>query len=71
VVGSERQLAARGDVLRAAVAEHKSALKRHRQQLRAAAAALAAWEAECRRRGIAVIRQPAGEGVIHGHQPRS
>lgn len=63
-------LAARGESLRAAVSDHKAAIRRHRDQLGVAKAALDAFEAECRQRGIAVTYQSAGAGALHGH-PRS
>jgi hypothetical protein len=63
-------LAARGQQLRATVAEHKAAIRRHREQLGAAKAALDRFEAECRQRGIAVTQVPiTGAGGIHGHRP--
>jgi hypothetical protein len=39
------------------IAEHKSVIRRRRADLGAAAAALVELEAECRRRGIALIVQ--------------
>lgn len=63
-------IVARGAVLRATVARHKAAIRQHREELGEAKAALDAFDAECRQRGIAVTHIPAGAGVIHGH-PRS
>jgi hypothetical protein len=51
------QLAAR----RRAIAEHKTAIRRHRDRLHQDAAALAALEAECRRRGIRFTVHHPGE----------
>lgn len=64
------EIAARADRLRAAVLRHKSAMRYHREQLGEAKAALDAFDAECRQRGITVTYVPAGAGVVHGH-PRS
>ena len=61
---------ARGAALRATVARHKAAIRQHREELGEAKAALDAFDAECRQRGIAVTHVPAGAGDIHGH-PRS
>ena len=61
------EIVARGSALRAAVARHKSAIRLHREELGVAKAALDAFEAECRQRGIAVTTVTAGAGVIHGH----
>ena len=66
---------ARWEDLRAAVTKHKSAIRHHRDHLGAAKAALDAFEAECRQRGIHLIVEPpaSGVGVIHGREfcPRS
>lgn len=63
---------ARGRALQADVARHKAAIRRHREELGVAKAALDAFDAECRQRGIAVTYVTAGAGVIHGHpRPRS
>jgi hypothetical protein len=59
---------------RARVAAHKLTIKTTRQELAAAAAELLELEAECKRRGLAVVnQQPAGVGANHGRQndPRS
>ncbi len=60
-------LIARGQQLRATVAEHKAAIRRHRELLGAAKAALDAHDGECRRRGISVTYVTTGAGGIHGH----
>lgn len=57
--------------LRAAVAQHKKAIRLHREYLARAAADLATLEHDCRRRGIDVIVVSAedtttGAGAIHG-----
>lgn len=58
--------------LEAEVRRHKTAIGHHRRQLHQAAAALAAFEADCRRRGIRIVkvpvtRSPIGEGsTSHG-----
>ncbi len=56
---------------RARVAAHKHTIKTTRQALAAAAAALLELEAECHRRGLAVVtQQPEGVGANHGRQNR-
>ncbi len=65
-------LVARVFRLRAAVAGHKSAIHRHRKDLRAAAAELEQIEAECQRRGISLVIVPStGTGDIHSHADRT
>jgi hypothetical protein len=61
------ELIHRIEQLRAAVRTHKTALGRHKRDLRIASEALAQLEAEGRRRGIRIIvtpvnPQPQGEG---------
>lgn len=60
--------------LQADVSAHKAAIRRHREQLSRAKAALVAFEEDLRRRGIALVLVPttqrSGEGDIHG-RPRS
>jgi hypothetical protein len=51
---------------RRAVIEHKTAIRRHREQLQHHATALAALEAECRRRGIGFHVATKGVGDLHG-----
>ena len=64
---------ARAEQLRAAVAHHKAQIRFHRSALQTTAAALAAFEADCQRRGIQIVRVPVtpddGVGAIHGHPP--
>lgn len=60
--------------VRARVAAHKRTIKHTRQELAAAAAELLELEAECKRRGLAVVnQQPGGVEETHGRQksPRS
>lgn len=60
-------LSARLRRLRQQAAQHKSEIKRHRQQLHSTMAAVADLEQECRRRGL-----HPGEGqTIHGHSDRT
>lgn len=61
-------LVAQATVLRSTVRRHKAAIAKHRTELRQAAAALAAIEADCKRLGIGFDRQSRthGEGNIHG-----
>jgi hypothetical protein len=58
--------------LRATVAEHKRAIRMHREQLTAAAGALRVLEDNARRRGISVVELTAGvERISHGRPSRS
>lgn len=67
--GDHAELLTRLTQLQAAVGHHKSAIRRHRQQLQQDKAALVSLEAECRRRGIGfrTVTTSSGEGDIHGH----
>lgn len=65
------EIVARGTALRATVARHKAAIRLHREELGQAKAALDAFEADCRQRGIAVTFVTAGAGDIHGPHSRS
>lgn len=49
----------------------KTSLRRTREALQEKAAALAALDEECRRRGIALVIHQPGAGDIHGHRTRT
>ena len=64
---------ARLRVLQRAVAGEKAAIKQHKQLLRAAAATLQHYEAECRRLGIVFTTSPRTQAqeLIHGRTDTS
>ena len=57
----------RAEALKAEVAEHNLAIRRHRKQRREAQAALESLAATCRRLGIHIVIEPQhSEGAVHG-----
>lgn len=65
-------LVSRIATLQEAIRCHKRAIKMHRAQLQTAASELAAIEADCRARGMALeFVHPSGAGDIHGRDDRS
>jgi len=58
----------RAERVRSDIAGHKAAIRRHRRALGESAAALAALEAECRRRGIG-FRQEEQNDATHRDHP--
>lgn len=68
MAGARASIVDRWRALRRDVKEHKSAIRRHREQLWAASAALKKLEAECRAMGIALYPSTGEEGdTLHGH----
>lgn len=61
---------ARADSLKAEVAAHNAAIRRHRKQRRDALNALERLAIECQRLGIHLVVMPQrSEGAAHGDEP--